>query len=198
MFICCVAETSSHTVSFLILALLRHREVKKKLQNELDSCISAKARHDISILNCVDVMTLPYLSQCMKESYRLWHVIGGGLSRVLAHDIHYEGYFLPKGSSLHAAFYSMSRQPWIEKANEFLPERWSDSNPQHAELKEMLLPFGAGKRQCIGQNLAKIEVAMIAAYTLRFFDFKLVSEPVEQQFLTTKPVNMTVEVYPRD
>ena len=184
-------------MSYLILALLRHPEVKRKLQNELDSCISREARHDITKLNVTDIMNLPYLSQCMKESNRLWHVIGGGLNRVLTHDIHYEGYFLPKGSTFRAAFYSMSRQPWIEKANEFLPERWSDSNPQHAELKEMLLPFGAGKRQCIGQNLAKIEVAMIAAYTLRFFDFKLVSEPVEQLFLTTKPVNMTVEVHSR-
>ena len=188
------SETSSHSVSYLILGMIRHPHVKIKLQAELDACISAEARHDHSKLNFNEIAALPYLSQCIKESMRLWSVIGGGIIRVLTHDIHYEGYFLPRGSSVRSAVHSISRQPWIEKPDEFIPERWSDSNPQHAQLKEMFLPFGTGKRQCIGQNMAKVEVAMIAAYVLRFFDFKLLSEPVEQMFLTRKAVGISVEV----
>lgn len=137
-------------------------------------------------------MNLPFLSQCIKESMRLWSVVGAGPMRELTHDIHYEGLLLPKGSTFRGAFYSMARQPWINQPDDFLPDRWTDNNPQHAQLKEMLIPFGAGKRQCVGQNLAKMEVALIAAYTLRFFDFEIVTEPKEQLFLTTKPVDLEV------
>ena len=187
-----LAETSSHTVSYLILNLLRNPEAKARLQRELDECISAAAFEDTSLLCCADVMNLPFLAQCIKESMRLSSVIGGGMMRELTSDVHFEGMFLPKGSTVLSALYSTTRQSWIDRPDEFLPERWTDSNPQHAELKEMLIPFGTGKRQCIGQNLAKVEVALIAAYTLRFFDFELVAEPQEQMFLTVKPVDMKV------
>lgn len=186
------AETSSHTVSYLILGLLRHPESKARLQSELDACIPAEALADPTLISCADIMNLPFLAQCIKESMRLWSVIGAGPKRLLTRDIAYEGMLLPKGSMFHAAFFSMTRQSWIHRPDDFLPERWSDSNPQHAQLKALMMPFGTGQRQCIGQNLAKMEVALIAAFTLRFFDFDLISGPIEQIFLTTKPVDMEV------
>ena len=197
---CCFSlpETSSHTVSYLILGMLRNPEVKKRLQAELDAAIPADTRQDVTKLNCAEVMALPYLSQCIKESMRLWNVIGVGPKRVLTQDIHYEGMLLPKGSLFHGALFSMVRQAWMDRPEEFLPERWSDANPQHTQLKEMNIPFGAGKRQCIGQNLARMEVALITAFTLRFFDFELLAEPQHQVFLTTKPVDMSVRVHLRD
>lgn len=198
IFCICLPETSSHTLSYLILGLIRNPDAKKLLQAELDACISAKTRDDISQLSCSEVMNLPYLSQCIKESMRLWSVVGGGIWRELTTDIHYEDYVLPAGSTFVAASYAAARQPWIDRPDDFLPERWSDENPQHSALKEVSMPFGAGRRQCIGQNLAKMEVAMIAAYTLRFFDFELVADPVEQIFLTVKPVDMSVKVQLRE
>jgi cytochrome P450 len=180
-------------VSFLILGLLRNPKAKATLQAELDGCIPPEALQDTSRLNCADIMALPFLAQCLKESIRLWGVIGAGTTRLLTHDIEYEGLHLPKGSTFRAAFYSMTRQPWINQPDDFIPERWTDANPQHAQLKEMLIPFGAGTRQCIGQNLAKMEVALISAFVLRFFDFEILDDPSEQMFLTTKPVDMSVK-----
>jgi len=51
-------ETSSHTVSYLILSLLRNPEAKARLQQELDECIRAEALEDTSLLSCADVMNL--------------------------------------------------------------------------------------------------------------------------------------------
>lgn len=140
----CASETSSHTVSYLILGLLRHPEAKARLQAELDANIGTDVLNDVAKLSCADAMALPYLSQCIKESMRLWSVVGAGPKRELTADIHYEGYFLPKGSLFQSAWYSMSRQPWIDRPDDFLPERWSDDNPQHAQLKEVVMPFGTG------------------------------------------------------
>lgn len=190
-------ETSSHSISYLILGLIRNPRAKSRLQCELDSCIPEDGLWNPSILNIADIMSLPYLSQCIKESMRLWSVVGGGPKRVLTSDLKYEGYILPKGSVFHAAYYSMFRQPWINNPDDFIPERWSSDNPQFEQLKRLSMPFGAGQRQCIGQNLAKVEVAVITAYVLRFFDFVIISEPSEQIFLTAKPVDLKVRVMKR-
>jgi cytochrome P450 len=129
---------------------------------------------------------------------RLWSVVGVGTKRVLTQDVHYEDFLLPKGSVFHANFHSMARQPWMDRPDEFLPERWSDANPQLPRLKEMFMPFGAGQRQCMGQNLARMQVTLIAAFTMRFFDFDLLSGPIVQKVLIVKPVDMEVRVHLRE
>lgn len=192
-------ETSSHTISYLLLALIRHPHVLKKLQGELDRAISKESKHNPDFFPSVNVLlSLPYLDMCIKESLRLWPVAGAGPKRILVQDVEYCGMTLPKGSIFHAHFYSMFRQPWVTQPDEFIPERWQESNPQYQDLKSMLMPFNVGTRQCIGQNLAKMEMAMVAAYLMRFFDFELISEPSTDVFLTVKASNILLKVKSRD
>jgi cytochrome P450 len=191
-------ETSSHTISFLLLALVRHPEVLRKLQCELDALIPTASKHNSELFPTASaLLNLPYLDMCIRESLRLWPVAGAGPKRILVQDVEYEGMTLPKGSIFHAHFYSMFRQPWIDRAEEFLPERWEETNPQLPHLKSMLMPFNVGTRQCIGQNLAKMELAMVTAYLTRFFDFELLSEPSTDVFLTVKAHNVVCRIKSR-
>lgn len=191
-------ETSSHTISFLILALIRHPRVLHKLHCELDRAVSKESKHNSELFPSASVLlSLPYLDMCIKESMRLWPVAGAGPKRILVEDIEYRGMTLPKGSVFHSHLYSMFRQPWINQPDEFLPERWEESNPQLQDLKSMLMPFNVGTRQCIGQNLAKMEMVMVAAYLMRFFEFELISEPSTDVFLTVKASNIILKVKSR-
>jgi cytochrome P450 len=191
-------ETSSHTISFLLLALIRHPQVLHKLHTELDALIPTASKHSSELFPTASaLLNLPYLDMCIKESLRLWPVAGGGPKRILVKDVEYHGMALPKGSIFHAHFYSMFRQPWIDRAEEFLPERWEETNPQLPDLKAMLMPFNVGTRQCIGQNLAKMEMAMVTAYLMRFFDFELLSDPSTDIFLTVKATNVVCRIKSR-
>jgi cytochrome P450 len=191
-------ETSSHTISYLILALIRHPRALQKLHCELDSAVSKESKHNSELFPSASaLLSLPYLDMCIKESLRLWPVAGAGPKRILVEDINYCGMTLPKGSVFHSHLYSMFRQPWIDQPDDFLPERWEASNPQLQDLKAMLMPFNVGTRQCIGQNLAKMEMVMVAAYLMRFFEFELVSEPTTDVFLTLKASNIILKVKSR-
>jgi cytochrome P450 len=191
-------ETSSHTISYLILALIRHPRALQKLHCELDGAVSKESKHNSELFPSASVLlSLPYLDMCIKESLRLWPVAGAGPRRILVEDIEYCGMTLPKGSIFQSHLYSMFRQPWIDRPDEFLPERWEESNPQLQDLKAMLMPFNVGTRQCIGQNLAKMEMAMVAAYLMRFFEFELLSEPYTDVFLTLKASNIILKVKSR-
>ena len=56
------------------------------------------------------------------------------------------------------------------------------------------MPFSLGKRNCVGQNLAKLEIKLILATLYKSFAFELTSEVVVDFFLTLKPLNAHMRV----
>ena len=167
----------------------------RRLLNELDEAIPSDAIDDPGshFPSISTIRSLPYLSACINEAMRLYPVVAVGSKRTTLSDIEYEGIVIPSGSLCTLAYYSMFRQPWIENPDQFLPERWISSN-QTDELREMLMPFALGSRNCIGQNLAKVELSLISSYLLRIFSFELVSEPHYEIFLTMKAKNARFKV----
>jgi cytochrome P450 len=77
----------------------------------------------------------------------------------------------------------------------FDPDRWAPDNPEAEKLKELYYPFSLGKRNCVGQNLAALEIKLILASVLRSFRFELVSQPGMDYFFTLKPTNTHMRVY---
>ncbi len=192
LFISAGHETTSNTLLFLLLEISRNTSAKEKLLQELDANIingSKPSLHDMS--------KLTYLDYCIKESMRLWPVAAGGSTRDLLSDITYNGLTLPRDSTVVIHYYTMFRQPWIDKENEFIPERWMDSNPQLPALKEMFIPFSTGKRQCIGKNMALLQIRVLASNLLRNYNFELMEEPSYEYFVTLKPTNLKMKVTKR-
>ena len=99
---------------------------------------------------------LNYLSRVINEATRLNPVISS-VNRELSEDMEHEGMLLPKGSSAVVHFYTMFRSH-ISQPDEFLPGRWDEAHPEYALLKSLFVPFSAGKRNCIGMNLAMLEM----------------------------------------
>lgn len=184
-------ETSAFTLCFFLMEMAKNPECKKKLQLALDNTIRDRnPSHS-------EVTKVDYLQWCIKESMRLWPVAATGSARTLEEDIEYNGMILPKGAVAQTVFYAIFRSSWIDKADEFIPERWSEENPQISDLKDMFMPFSLGKRGCIGQNMAQMQLRVIAANFMRFYDFELVEDVRFEHFLTIKPDNLRMKVTPR-
>ena len=49
----------------------------------------------------------------------------------------------------------------------FLPERWLDENGQYVFRQNGFLPFGVGRRSCIGESFAKLELHMLTTMMLQ-------------------------------
>lgn len=109
---------------------------------------------------------------------------------------------------------SLHRQSWLDRPEEYIPERWnehecspclisasSEAIPAPANqverLKEMFMPFSLGKRNCIGQNLALLELRVIVANLVRYYDFELQKEPSFDFFITFKPLDLMIKVKKR-
>ena len=100
---------------------------------------------------------LTYLSRVINEAMRLNPVAAGGNLREIGTDMEYEGMRIPKGSTAVIHYYTLFHSH-ISQPDEFLPDRWDEAHPEYVLLKSIFIPFGVGKRHCMGMNLALLEM----------------------------------------
>ena len=82
------------------------------------------------------------------------------------------GHPVPKDSPVMFNLWNMHRdEKYWDKPLEFRPERWIQDNK--FVLQASFLPFGAGRRSCLGETMAKLELFVILARLLK--DFKIES-----------------------
>ena len=81
-------------------------------------------------------------------------------------------YKIPKGTILISNLASvMMDSRYFEDPDEFKPERFLSPHTGAFETNPALIPFGIGKRECIGKSLAKIELFLIFSSLMHQFKF---------------------------
>ena len=178
------SETTATAMTWFMGNVVRHPEVKKKLQEEVDSFFSTKSFDDF---DPDDTDKFPYLHQVLCESMRLTPGLLGVAARVLKQDQTIAGWRFPAGVcdsflsfvllTLQQTFVTVSSidlnvnpDHWGESANEFNPDHFA---PDREIDPYQFIPFGAGRRTCIGKLLAIEEMHTVLPYLLYKFDFEL-------------------------
>lgn len=96
-------------------------------------------------------------------------------SRILTDDVDFTDLGGPKLAKNTTVLYStmaVQTDPnYWERAGEFWPDRWLEENVKQYGPKHVLayLPFGGGKRKCIGDRLALKESLILMAQFFRKF-----------------------------
>lgn len=162
-------ETSYATIEWAMSELIRHPEVMKKLQQELESVVSDRMVEE------ADLAKLNYLNMVVKETFRLHPVAPLLVPHESTEDVTLDGYHIPKKSRIVVNFYAIGRDPnvWLDNAEEFVPERFVGSDIDLRGRDFQLIPFGSGRRMCPGINLGLIEVKLILAQLVHCFDWVL-------------------------
>ena len=89
----------------------------------------------------------------------------------MAEDVEIDGYHFPAGSMvLPQISITMNDPENFEEPHKFMPERFIDEN-NNLKKVDALVPFSLGKRQCLGESLARAELFLIFANLLRNFEF---------------------------
>lgn len=183
-------DTTAFQLSWIIIELARNPDVVKKLREELDSSFSECGPRDCT---AQQLSQLDYMGKVIKEGIRLWPVVANGSQRVTAVAIPYGEYVIPKDSTLAVNNFIMMRTG-IHDGHKFIPERWNDDDPDREKLKEAFIPFSSGKRNCVGQALALLELKLVIATLFYSYDFEVIGEFKELVSLTMKPINADIRV----
>jgi len=133
-------------------------EILKKAQSEVDALVGNER---LPIMQ--DRGALPYVNAICKELLR-WHAVGSLAIHVTAQDEIYNGYFIPKGTSLLGNIWFILSDPeTYPDPDVFDPERFlgEDQQPDPREVC-----FGWGRRRCPGALLAESTIFICVAMAL--------------------------------
>ncbi|KAL8641848.1 MAG: hypothetical protein Q9228_001395 [Teloschistes exilis] len=167
------SETTATALSGIIVHLLRNADVYEKLTNEVrDSFTHA------SDICAESVSNLCYLNAVIEEGLRLFPPVPLGMMRVVpAGGAEVSGQWLPPGTFVSASGYSSNRSAinFPDHVEDFDPSRWftTDGGPKHPAAYN---PFSLGPRNCIGRNLAWLEMRLILSRLVWHFDLEAVAD----------------------
>uniref|UniRef100_A0A0D3H1Z2 Uncharacterized protein n=1 Tax=Oryza barthii TaxID=65489 RepID=A0A0D3H1Z2_9ORYZ len=168
-------DTIAITVEWAMAELLRNPSVIAKAHAEMNNVLAGKVKATKMEEN--DVEKLPYLQAVVKEVMRL-HPAAPILVPHRAEEDGAEigGYAVPKGSTVIFNVWAIMRDlvAW-ERPEEFMPERFLDM-AEEVDFRgkdHKFMPFGTGRRLCLGLSMAKRVVPFILASLLHAFEWRL-------------------------
>lgn len=182
-------ETTSTTILWCMVYVLHHSEVQEKVYREIVNNIGAERPPGIH-----DRPKLPYLNAVIHETQRLSSLVLTSIRRVVRVPFELKGYTIPQGSIILSSLDSVlhDKNIWGDPDN-FRPERFLDSTGNLLNPDE-LIPFSIGKRVCLGQSLARMELFL--CLSALFQRFRLL--PAEPGELPSLEGTVSVTYMPQD
>ncbi|EFX62803.1 hypothetical protein DAPPUDRAFT_67675, partial [Daphnia pulex] len=115
---------------------------------------------------------LPYTEAVLMEVMRIASITPLAVPHCAMKDTQLQGFTIPKGSVLAINLDSAFKDPtaW-EEPETFRPERHLDQEGKLIK-NDAYIPFGLGKRVCLGEPLARNTVFLFMASLVKTFEFK--------------------------
>ncbi len=176
-------ETTAITLTWGWVLLSRHADVAARLHDELDRILAGRTP------TMADVPQLRYARFVVDEVLRLYPP-AYILNRHVREDDVVCGFRVHRGGSIVMSPLILHRHPdYWEHPNDFVPERWADTEAEARRPKFAYLPFGGGPRLCIGNTFALTEAVLLLATLAQRFEPTLdrAYEPRPEYLVVARP-----------
>ena len=149
-------DTTATTMTWAIYLLAKHPDVQQEVAKEIDEhCGTSLPTPD-------DLAQLELVKMVVQESMRLYPAVYV-LARQAVESVTIGEFQLPRGSIVMSPVYAMHRDSrWFEDPNRFRPKRFQNLS---ATARRAYMPFGIGRRACVGKHFATME-SMVTLVTL--------------------------------
>ncbi|XP_047450143.1 cytochrome P450 2F3-like [Mugil cephalus] len=165
-------ESTSSTIRYALSVLIKYPSIQEKMQQEIDTVIGQER-----CPNMEDRKSLPFTDAVIHEVQRFLDIVPFSVPHYALHDVSFRGYTIPKDTVIIPLLHSVLKEekqwetPWS-----FNPKHFLDQNGNFKK-NPAFLPFSAGKRACVGESLARMELFIFLVSLLQRFTFSYTEGP---------------------
>ena len=162
------SETTSNSLIYAILMMMRNPDIQTKVREEINEV--SKGRE---LVNISDKDKCHYTEAVLNEVWRFCNILILPLPRKFSIPTIIKNHEIPKNAVYLTNIYSvhMDQEYWKDP-EVFRPERFMQDGKFRVD--ERNIPFGIGKRRCIGESLARMENFLFFATMIKHFKFSCV------------------------
>ncbi|OWF46611.1 cytochrome P450 2J6-like [Mizuhopecten yessoensis] len=182
--------TIAVTISWAILFLIHHPDVQTKLRQEIEDVIGFSRPPALA-----DRAEMTYTDAFIHETSRMGNISPFSLLHGVKHDTTFKGYKIFKDDLVLPNLDSvMFDETLFEDPNSFNPERFIGKDGKLNGKERAVLAFSLGKRMCMGESVAKMELFLFLTSLVQ--KFKLLPENDEK--LPSLESNPGIIYFPND
>lgn len=196
------ADTTSVTMNWAMLYMVLNPDVQTKVRQELDANIGTHKKAKMS-----DKIQTPYTEAVLHEIQRKGNILPMSVFHCTTRDqyVKIDKFQVPPKTAIIPLIGDIMHDPeYFPNPTKFDPERYlkktSPDDPGHFQAHPRVIPFGIGKRRCLGEVLARTSLYKFFTALIQKYEISSgQSQPIEDKadngfnkapvpyFLTFKP-----------
>ncbi|XP_072549611.1 cytochrome P450 2K1-like [Salminus brasiliensis] len=183
-------DTTGTTLRWGLLLMAKYPHIQDCVQEEIDRVIGSRQ----AVVE--DRKKLPYTDAVIHEIQRVANIVPMSLPHTTSCDVHFNGFFIKKGTTVYPLLTSVLRDEseW-ESPHTFNPAHFLDAQGRFVK-RDAFLPFSAGRRVCLGESLARMELFLFFTSLLQHFHFSPPPGVSADQLDLTPVVGLTLNPSP--
>lgn len=175
-------ETTANALAWTWYLLALNPVARDRMHDEIDAALGQRRP------TVADIPRLAWTTACFQEAMRIYPPAWSIPRTAIAEDA-IDGHRIPRGATVIIPIYTIHHDErfWPDPES-FDPARFLGENSK-GRHRSSYLPFGGGRRVCIGSSFALMEATLIMAMMSQRFAYEPVSgHPVEPEAtLTLRP-----------
>ncbi|XP_064180891.1 cytochrome P450 2K1-like isoform X1 [Anguilla rostrata] len=178
-------DTTGTTLRWSLLLMAKYPHIQDQVQEELSRVIGDREPR------VEDRRNLPYTDAVIHEIQRLCNILPLNFPHTTTCDVTFQGHFIKKGTMVVPLLTSVlwDEEEW-ETPHSFNPGHFLDEKGCFIK-RDAFMPFSAGRRACVGESLARMELFLFFTLLLQRFHFTPPPGVSEDELDLTSTVGFT-------
>ncbi|XP_053193529.1 cytochrome P450 2K1-like [Scomber japonicus] len=183
-------DTTATTLRWGLLLMAKYPKIQDQVQEELSRVIGSRQ------VQVEDRKTLPFTDAVIHETQRLGNIVPMALPHRTSRDVTFQGHLIKKGTTVYPLLTSVlyDESEW-EHPRTFHPAHFLDKDGKFVK-RDAFMPFSAGRRICLGESLARMELFVFFTTLMQHFRFTAPPGVSEDELDLTPRMGLTLNPSP--